>query len=182
MTSDWLIWTENLKNWKCTKMTPKWPLTVNNHLVYTNCHCGPDLVLFCSMSCHFRAMTHFINTSLTTMLNVKRAKKLMLQFHNSVNTFGRYPSQEYSWILESESYVYLQRRWYVVWNFYTHMVPCGRKLQKENTFKIQNFYIYRALNNCGRVCRSMHDFGGVNLMCILSVDVVWIFSSHMARC
>ncbi len=57
----------------------------------------------------------FYNSSLTTMLNVKKEEKKMqkiqnLKFHNSLYNFGRGPLYEYAYIFGSKSSVHFQRR------------------------------------------------------------------------
>ncbi len=60
--------------------------------------------------------------SMLTKTNKKCKKIETLKFHNSLNTFGRHPSNEYARTSGSESVVYFQRRCLLI--FFSHMAQC----------------------------------------------------------
>ncbi len=111
----------------------------------------------------------------------KKTQKLQnFKFRNSSNNFGRDPLQGYTWIFGSKSGAYFQR-----WCRLKLSLPCSPMLMKTKKkwqkSKIWNFTMLWTIL-VETLLASMHDIGGVNLVCTFRGDVAWNFYSHMIPC
>ena len=111
------------------RMTPNWTWTLNSqkYFIYMNTYpWGSNFAPFQSLASGFEDIAHFIIIVCSFRDDIiwnfypiwshvhengtKMTKIQNLKFHNSLNSFGRDPPQEYAWFLARESGAYFQRR------------------------------------------------------------------------
>ncbi len=161
------------KNRKCTE----WPQAKLEHksTLYTlNTYLGPN---FWSVSFYDQRFPRYrtcYNYPFTTILNApppkkkKKRRRKKSQFHYSFNLVETLPSSKHEFWGPN---LVCSSRGDVVGNFYIHMVPCQRKRKKKA--KIQNLKFHKSLHNfcTDPSYRSIHDFFGEWIWCILSEEM-----------